>query len=102
MGTRYFRNWFYEPNGNDDFRLSTKAQEGARSTTIEQNSGEKRLGEKEKEAEETVENGGSDEREGKEERRKGKNEDETSVGCVSKKRRDTAFQETKPTETYPS
>lgn len=29
MGTRYFRNWFHEPNGNDDFRLPTKAQEGA-------------------------------------------------------------------------
>jgi len=33
VGTRYFRNWFHEPNGNDDFRLPTKAQEGAWSTT---------------------------------------------------------------------
>lgn len=26
VGTRYFRNWFREANGNDDFRLPTKAK----------------------------------------------------------------------------
>lgn len=39
VGTRYFRNWFHEPNGNDDFRLPTKAQEDVWSPTIEQTRG---------------------------------------------------------------
>lgn len=42
MGTKYFRNWFHELNGNDDFRLPTKAQEDSMIEEVREKGKEKR------------------------------------------------------------